>query len=283
MCLGALLAPRSNGTPLMLRIPVLDPLAQHNQQRWEALAQAGVEFSRPWLDLTPKDARQKLDPEGMMGDVAGREVLCLTASGGQQSAAFCLLGASVTVLDFCETQLARDHQAAAHYGFQVTTLYADMRDFSAFADDSFDLVWHAHSLNFIPSTREVFDGVARTLRPDGLYRLETWNPFAMGVDSDGWDGTAYPLKLPYDDGAEVVWPDPHWDFEDAAGQRQRVEGPREFRHSLSTLVNALLQRRFTLLGLWERPAGDPAAEPGTWAHFERFAPPWLALWAKASG
>jgi SAM-dependent methyltransferase len=261
---------------------MLDGVAQYNQVRWEALAQAGVEYSRPWLNLTPDDARRELDPEGMMGDVAGCDVLCLTASGGQQSAAFALLGAKVTVLDFCQTQLARDHEAAAHYGCHVTTICADMRDFSALADDSFDLVWHAHSLNFIPSTCEVFDGVARVLRPGGLYRLETWNPLAMGLDADAWDGSAYPLKLPYEDGAEVLWPDPHWDFEDADGSPRRIEGPREFRHSLSTLVNGVLRRDLTLLGLWERPAGDSAAQPGTWKHFERFAPPWLTLWAKAA-
>ena len=93
------------------------------------------------------------------------------AAGGQQSAAFALLGARVTVLDFCTTQLERDQQAAAHYGTEVTAVEGDMRDLSCFADDSFDIVWHAHSLNFIPDPRPVFDEVARVLRADGRYRL----------------------------------------------------------------------------------------------------------------
>ena len=44
----------------------------------------------------------------LIDKIAGKGVLCLAGGGGQQSAAFALLGAKVTVLDFSETQLERD-------------------------------------------------------------------------------------------------------------------------------------------------------------------------------
>jgi ubiquinone/menaquinone biosynthesis C-methylase UbiE len=257
----------------------MDELAQYNKARWEALAQANIAYSRPFLDLGQVSARQVVDREGVLGEVAGWKVLCLAGGGGQQSAAFALLGAEVTVLDLSETQLERDRQAAAHYQVQITTLQGDMRDLSRFAAAAFDLVWHAHSLNFVPEARPVFREVARVLRPNGLYRLNCHNPFAHGLEDTAWDGQAYPLKLPYIDGAELIFDNPHWNFEDVDGAPRQVEGPREFRHTLSTLLNGMIEQGFMLLGAWEDDLGDPAAEPGSWEHFKAMAPPYLTFWA----
>jgi len=259
----------------------VDDIARFNQERWEELARERVGFSRPALDLDEASARRMVDPEGMMGEVAGRDVLCLAGGGGQQSAAFALLGAHVTVLDLCATQLERDRQAAEHYGFSVATIQGDMRDLSCFAHDAFDLIWHAHSLNFVPDTGPVFDEVARVLRTGGLYRLQCTNPFIHGLWDAEWDGTGYPLGQRYVDGAEVVG-DPYWEFDRGDGTRARVLGPREFRHGLATLVNGLIRRGFRLLGTWEDIGGDPSARPGSWAHFKSVAPPWLTFWARLS-
>jgi SAM-dependent methyltransferase len=154
-----------------------------------------------------------------------------------------------------------------------------MRDLSAFADASFDLVWHAFSISFIPDVEPVFREVARVLRPAGLYRMECANPFSVAVDERNWDGKGYPLSLPYVDG-EIEFADPDWEIWHADGTRQRVPGPREFRHTLSTLVNGLARHGFVITGLWEERGTDPNAAPGTWEHFKRIAPPWLTFWTR---
>jgi SAM-dependent methyltransferase len=258
----------------------LDDIARFNRERWEALAQANVEYSRPALDLTPDSAWAMLDPEGMMGEVARRDALCLAGGGGQQSAAFALLGARVTVLDLCETQLERDRQAAAHYGVEVRTIAGDMRDLSAFARDSFDVVWHAHSLSFIPDAQPVFCEVARVLRPRGRYRLAWHNPFTHGLAEEYWDGQGYPLRLPYVDGAEVTYADPDWTIGGPDGETVRVPGPREFRHGIGAVVNGLIHEEFAILGLWEDAEGDQDAPPGTWLHYKAITAPYLTLWAE---
>jgi len=203
----------------------MDDLSRYNRDRWEELAKANVSFSRPALDLDERSARLMVDPEGVMGVVTGKSVLCLAGGGGQQSAGFALLGTEVTVLDFCETQLQRDRQAAEHYGVRVATILGDMRDLSCFADDSFDVVWHAHSLNFVPDAAAVFDQVMRVIRTGGLYRLHYTNPFVHGMWEEDWDGRGYPLYRPYVDGAEVSYRDPCWDVDDGTGRRRRVRGP----------------------------------------------------------
>jgi len=75
----------------------MDDVAKYNKERWEELAKANVIFSRPWLDLDKKTARKMIDPYGMIDEIAGKDILCLAGGGGQQSAAFALLGAIVTL------------------------------------------------------------------------------------------------------------------------------------------------------------------------------------------
>jgi SAM-dependent methyltransferase len=257
----------------------MDEVAQFNKERWEALARAGIQYARPMLDMDVDAARRWVDPYGVMGDVRGADVLCLAGGGGQQSAAFALLGATVTVIDLSEMQLARDREAAAHYGVSVRTLQGDMRDLGTFADGAFDLVYHAHSMNFVPDTRPVYDEVRRVLCSGGLYRMSCSNPFTMGLDESEWDGKGYPLHRTYVDGAKLVFDDPHWEFEDGEGAVQRVRGPHEYRHTLSTLLNGLVEHGFVLLGVWEEGTGQVDAAPGTWDHMQSVAPPFLSLWA----
>lgn len=257
----------------------MDDVARYNKERWEELAKANVIFSRPWLDLHKDTARKMIDPYEIIDKIAGKDVLCLAGGGGQQSAAFALLGAKVTVLDFSETQLKGDRQAASHYKVSMRTVQGDMRDLSVFEKDTFDIVYHAHSIVFIPDIHRVFQEVARVLRTDGLYHLHCHNPSTQGIDEEDWNGDGYPLHLPYVDGAEIKYRDPYWYIESEDGQKRKVKGPKEFRHTLSSIVNHLVRQGFVILGVWEQTGDKSDAKPGTWEHFERIAAPFLTFWA----
>jgi len=258
----------------------MDDAARFNRERWEDLARAGVQFAQPWLDLDAARARERVDPEGMLARVDGTDVLCLAAGGGQQSAAFALLGARVTVLDFSAAQLERDRETAARYGVAVHAVEGDMRDLSRFADGAFDLVWQAHAIPFVPDPRPVFDEVARVLRDGGLYRLSWTNPFVHGIWDVKWTEAGYPLKHRYVDGGEVPSDDPAWHVKRPDGSVTRVPGPREWRHGLGRVVNGLIARGLEIRGLWESISDAVDPEPGTWAHCMTIAPPWLTLWAQ---
>ncbi|MFL5664220.1 MAG: SAM-dependent methyltransferase, partial [Ktedonobacteraceae bacterium] len=78
---------------------MMDEIAQYNTQRWKSLTHVNALFTRPALQLDVTSARQQIDPEGRLGDLTGKRVLCLASGGGQQSAIFGLLGAQVTVFD----------------------------------------------------------------------------------------------------------------------------------------------------------------------------------------
>jgi SAM-dependent methyltransferase len=256
----------------------MDEIAKYNQARWDDLVAANVEFSRPFLNLDEAAARHVVDRQGVLGQVAGKKVLCLASGGGQQSVAFALLWAQVTVFDLSPAQLQRDRAAAAHYKFDIDIVQGDMRDLSCFADQQFDIVWQAFSINFVPDVRPVFREVARVLKPGGPYRLEYYNPFTSAADDASWDERGYRLTAPYHDGADMSELFPTWDVYDDEGHKQVIQGPKEFRHRLSTVLNSLIEQGFILRHVWEDTGKNPQAEPGTWDHFMAFTAPFLTFW-----
>ncbi|MEZ4620706.1 MAG: methyltransferase domain-containing protein [Caldilineaceae bacterium] len=259
---------------------MLDELAQFNKERWEAIAAAQSIYTRPWLDLDVATARHRVDPFGYFGDVSGKRVLCLGSGGGQQSAAFALLGAQTTVFDLTENQLAGDRLAANHYGLTVRIEQGDMRNLARFAEAEFDLVYHGYSINFIPDPKAVFVQVAQVLKPGGRYFVQWHNPFIQGIDDASWDGVGYRIKRLYRD--EEIPPDnfaeENWTVEDRTGNVTPVEGPREFRHTLSTMINGLVQHGFQIVGCHEDTSAEENPEPGSWEHYKAVTAWILNLW-----
>ena len=71
-----------------------------------------------------------------------QDVLCLASGGGQQGPILAAAGANVTVFDNSPAQLRQDELVARREGLSIRTVQGDMRDLSAFADGSFDLIFH---------------------------------------------------------------------------------------------------------------------------------------------
>jgi SAM-dependent methyltransferase len=244
-----------------------DDIAAANESLWQNLARQGCDFTAPWLDLDVEllrryaagqvdpapDRLAPMHPASVLTGVAGKDVLCLASGGGQQSAVFGLLGARVTVVDLAEGQLEGDRRAAAHYGYPVRTVRADMRDLSCASDESFDLVFQAPSMAYVPDVRPVYAGVSRVLRPGGRYRVSFSNPATEFVDCEDWDGQGYRITRPY---AERV--------------RCRNDGGIEFRHYLRDIFNGLIEVGLSIEHVEENPdlpRQDPHAQPGGWAHW----------------
>jgi ubiquinone/menaquinone biosynthesis C-methylase UbiE len=256
----------------------VDAISRYNRERWDALVEANALFTRPYFDLDAEAARQRIDPEDMLGDLQDKAVLLLAGGGGQQSAAFGLLGAQVTVVDLSAGQLARDREAAAHHGLDIRTQQGDMRDLSVLDASSFDLVYHPYALNFVPDAGAVFAQVARVLRPGGMYYVMCANPFASGLTEASWNGQGYGVTRPYVQGQEVSYYDSDWVYDRSAGGA--IQGPREFLHTLSSLLNAMIALGFVLRRFEEIAAESASidAEAGSWDHFTAIMPPWLAFW-----
>jgi SAM-dependent methyltransferase len=258
----------------------MDDIARYNQQRWRALSEAKAVFTRPQTDLDSQQAHEYLDPHGHYGDLHEKEVLCLAGGGGQQSVAFGLLGARVTVVDLSEEQLERDRQMAQHYGLTIKIHQGDMRDLNRLSAQHFDLVYQPYSINFVPDATVVFEQVARVIKPHGMYDLMCANPFAAGVKERDWNGTGYTVQRAYEQGQPITYPDQEWVYDRDSGIQ--VPPPIEYRHTLSTVMNGLIRSGFVLAHLEEIAAYEVSIEatPGTWDHFTAVLPPWLRIWSR---
>ena len=226
-----------------------DDIAKHNQRLWEELVRNGTVYSLPWLDLN----RTLLDdyvtgrievlprpymyiyPRSVLENAEGKDVLLLASGGGQQSAVYGLLGACVTAFDLTDAQLEADRAAADHHGYEITTIRGDMRDLSVLSEASFDLVYHAISLVFVPDVREVYREVHRVLRPGGVYRVGHCHPATQTVDETCLRDGKYEIPGPFKSGP--------------------IEGAdaREFVHMFSDIFNGLCDLGFHIDGVFEDP------------------------------
>jgi len=263
----------------------LDEIARENQADWDRNVARGDRNTVPYLDLNADAYRDyaagrssswpcmefEEAPEGiLLRNATGKEVLCLASGGGKQSAELGLLGARVTVLDLCAGQLEADQRAAEHYGYEIRTVQGDMRDLSAFPDQSFDHVLQGISLTFVPDLRQVYAEVARVLRTGGLYALAHCNPatYPMSFDGpdNGWDGTGYRIAEPYSGGPIMANSD---------GHDNMTEGKPigEHRHLYRDIFNGLIDSGLEIRKVWDLQWDelfDAFPEPGTHDHERAF-------------
>ena len=270
----------------------MDKTTIKNEQIWDELAKNGVLCSQPKLELTPEQAKAYINKNGFYtDDLNGKNVLCLACGGGQQSIGFTLLGANVTVVDFSLEQLEKDKLVAQKYGKSIRIIKSDMRDLSFSQDEEFDIVYQPYSINYIPNIDEVFDEVARVIKPNGLYDIMFHNPYIHGTWKDGcwveewkteelWQGKGYPIWQPYKDGHPITTIDPNWNFTNSKDEKVKIKSPQEYRHTMSTIINGLITRGFEILEFKEEMGLNYDSKPGTWEHYKSCAPPWIYIISK---
>jgi SAM-dependent methyltransferase len=251
---------------------------------WERLARAGIPYTRPQgrPPQTPVGLRRFLDPQGRLKGIRFSEarVLALAAGGGWDAVVFALLGARTTLVDISSSQLRTVRDLARKRRTKVRVIRGDMSDLSRFADGSFDVVWHCHSLVFVKDARRVFREVGRVLAPGGTYVTSTMHPTTLRLygrfERGGWrPRLSYfdDRAMPYDREEDVTW-----EF-----GRTRVVAPTiEFGHRIETLVNGIAAAGMVVDGLWEySPHGaDLKAEPGSDDHLEAVFPAFIQIRAR---
>ena len=276
----------------------IDDVAAHNQRMWDRLSAAGIPYTRP-QGTPPKTDRAKrrfLDPNGRLAGLAikGQRVLALAGGGGWHPVLFAELGADTTVLDISARQLKTVRELARSRDVKVRLLQGDMRDLSAFADGSFDIVWHSHSLVFVPDADRVIAEVGRVLAVDGVYRASTMHPVTMRMYGT-WTGTGWGFRQSYFEDAAVPYDDASWVFKDVT-----VEAPTlEYGHRISDLINACAAAGLVVDGFWETTPGEISTtlplrapprerllaerdtlEPGSDDALERYLPAFIELRAR---
>lgn len=81
-------------------------------------------------------------------------------------------------------------------------------------------------------------------------------------------------------GALITYDDQDWVYERTS--KAQIAKPVEYRHTLSTVVNGLIELGFSIQHVSDSSDMHPDsnAEPESWDHFVAFAPPWLCFLAR---
>jgi SAM-dependent methyltransferase len=192
------------------------------------------------LRITPT----KHVPQEWLGDVAGKEILCLAGGGARQAPILAAAGAIVTVFDLSQQQLQRDVEVAQRESLSIRTVAGDMRDLSQLESDQFDLIVSPCATCFCPSVDEIWPEAYRVLKVGGRFMIGFINPVYYLFDAAKMDRGELQVrhKIPYSD----------LDLPDA--EREALIGPErplEFGHSLEQLIGGQLIAGFSLVGFFE--------------------------------
>jgi SAM-dependent methyltransferase len=233
-----------------------DPVA-YNSAAWDREVDRDNEWTRPVGPEVIARARagdwsvvligyQPTPRDWFPADLCGVAVLCLASGGGQQGPVLAAAGADVTVFDNSARQLARDEEVAAREGLAIRTVLGDMRDLSAFADASFDVVFNPVSNVFCPELAPVWRECFRVLRPGGVLMAGFLNPDIFIFDVAALDEREEFV---------VRHKIPHSTLELPVEERTRAYGdaPIEYSHTLTEQIGGQLAAGFVLTHLAEAP------------------------------
>jgi SAM-dependent methyltransferase len=230
-------------------------LRDYNREAWNRQVAKGDRWTVPvgpeviaaarrgeWsVVLTP----HKPVPREWFGDLSGKDVLGLASAGGQQGPVLAAAGARVTVFDNSPSQLDQDRKVAEREGLSIRLVEGDMRDLSAFADESFDLIFHPCSNCFAADVRPVWREAFRVLRPGGALLSGFCNPIMFLFDQDLEKQGVMQLKyrMPYSDLTSLT---------DAERRRYTdASDPLCVAHSLEDQIGGQLEAGFLLAGFYE--------------------------------
>ncbi len=219
-----------------------DRQAQSGENRWtlpfppELIARAR---GGDWSVLLTEN---KPVPRDWFPPMTGLKLLGLACGGGQQGPIFAAAGAEVTIFDNSPAQLARDREVAERDGLNIQTVEGDMRDLSAFADESFDFIFHPVSNLFIHEIRPVWREAYRVLKHGGTMLAGFMSPVFYLFDWEDMEKGVLNAKHKI----------PFSDVETYGLERLRQENrPAEFSHSLTDQLSGQLDAGFVITGMYE--------------------------------
>lgn len=227
----------------------------HNAKVWDGSSSSLEVWSRPVSEAEVSAAREgrwsvqltasKPVPDDWFPRMRGLDVLGLAAGGGQQGPIFAAAGARVTTIDISERQLELDREVAQREGLSIETVRGDMADLQAFADESFDLVFHPSANSYIDDVTAVWRECFRVLRPGGVLLAGFNNPAVYIFDFRDHEKGVLRVRhqLPFCDADDLP-----------AEERQAYvdEGVAlEYSHTLEYQLGGQVDAGFELIGFYE--------------------------------
>jgi SAM-dependent methyltransferase len=133
---------------------------------------------------------------GILGDVAGKDVLELGCGAAQWSILLAQLGARVVGLDNSGRQLEHARELTAEAGVDFPLVHASADDVPL-PDASFDVVFCDHGAMTFADPYRTVPEASRLLRPGGLFAFSHSTPLALVCLDEEFETMAPRLVRPY--------------------------------------------------------------------------------------
>lgn len=247
-----------------------------NREVYDRMATARAPLCRPATDAELADPLKTVDAVGWLGkSIVGKQVLCLAAGGGRQSALYSAAGAHVTVVDISPVMLELDRRVAAQRNYSLRLFETTMEDLSMLPANHFDIVIHPVSTCYVPDVAKVFQQVARVARLGGVYVSQHKQPGSLQTSTDRHPDGGYKIEHRYYRKDPV--PPPRQMTKNAV--RLRENGAIEYLHRWEQIIGGMCQNGFVIEGLRE-PRHDRAVKSGPFADRASFVAPYVRIKAR---
>ncbi len=212
-----------------------EAIAQARRGQWDVVLTPATPVPRDWFP-----------------DLKDCDTLALASGGGQQGPILAAAGAHVTVFDNSARQLDQDRHVAKRDSLTLDSVQGDMADLSAFADGSFDLVFHPCANCFAEDVKPVWRECFRVLRSGGVLLSGFSNPANFIFDAAQLEQGTLTVRhrLPYSELTDIT-----------PAERQALmdkSEPLMFGHTLDDQIGGQLTAGFVLTALFEDSDPDNA-------------------------
>jgi SAM-dependent methyltransferase len=177
-------------------------MREQNRRSWNAVTPAHNSHKRDQAQFL-RGGGNTLFPEELelLGDVAGQRVVHLQCNCGQDSLSLAQRGAMVTGVDIADEAVAFAQRLAGDAGIEATFHRADLLDWFASTDETFDIAFNSYGgVGWISDHAAWARGVHRVLVPGGRLVFVEFHPIAWSLAPDGRLAEPYFIDAPIEEG-----------------------------------------------------------------------------------
>lgn len=113
----------------------------------------------------------------LLGKIKGKKILDIGCGGGQCSIVFAKQGAKCIGLDASKEQLKYAEYLAIKNKVSVKFIKHDIQTLKGFKSNTYDIVFSAYALQYVPDLIRCFIEISRVLKKNGLFVFSFGHPF----------------------------------------------------------------------------------------------------------